>query len=112
LAKQLKIGDKFPSVEQPLLEVRSIGPPTRADLRLRVGEETLTVPLSRQDLAATLRVKCAVQRAPDGSVRCTVPLPDQHVVVAPDAVLLLSLPQGPVLFQIAAARAPAPADRQ
>ncbi len=107
LGAQLKIGDKFPSVEQPLVEVRSIGPLTRGDLRLRVGEETLTVPLSRQDLAATLRVKCAILRAQDGSVRCTIPLPDQHVVVAPDAVLLLMMPQGPVPFQIDSARAPA-----
>ena len=112
LAAQLKVGDKFPSVEQPLVEVRSIGPVTRGDLRLRVGEETVTVPLSRQELAATLRVKCSIQRAPDGSVRCTVPLPDQHVVVAPDAVFLLAMPQGPVVFQIASASAPAPADRQ
>jgi hypothetical protein len=108
LAAQLKVGDKFPSAGHAVVEVLAIGPLTAGDLRLRVGEETLTVPLHRQDLAATLRVKCSIVRAPDGALRCTVPLPDQHVVVAPDAVLMLTVPHGPVLFQIASVRANQP----
>jgi hypothetical protein len=104
LAGQLKVGDKFPSAGHAVVEVLAIGPPTPGDLRLRVGEGTVTVPLHRQDLAATLLVKCYIVRAQDGAVRCTVPLPDQPVVVAPDAVLMLTTPQGPVFFQINSAR--------
>jgi hypothetical protein len=105
-AAQLKVGDKFPSAEHAVVEVRTIGPPAPGDLRLHVGDETVTVPLRRADVAATLLVKCSILRAPDGSVRCTVPLPDQRVVVAPDAVLTLMTPQGPLVFQIGSARAP------
>jgi hypothetical protein len=105
LAAQMKVGDKFPSSANAVVEVLAIGPLTPGDLRLRIGEGTLTVPLRRQDLAATLRVKCYIVRAADGAVHCTVPLPDQRVVVAPDAVLMLAMPQGPVLFQITSARA-------
>ena len=104
-AAQVKVGDKFPSAEHPLIEVRTIGPPSAGSLRLRVGDETVTVPLAHQTVAATLRVKCSILRAPDGSARCTVPLPDQRVVVAPDAVLTLMTPRGPLVFQIASARA-------
>jgi hypothetical protein len=102
----LKAGDRFPSAEHAVVEVLAIGPRVPGDLSVRVGDGTVTVPLSRKDLAATLLVKCSIVRSPDGTIRCTVPLPDQHVVVAPDAVLTLATPQGPVVFQIASARAP------
>jgi hypothetical protein len=50
-------------------------------------------------------VKCYIERATDGALRCTVPLPDQRVVVAPGAALTLVTPQGPLVFQIDSARA-------
>jgi hypothetical protein len=106
LTAHLKVGDRFPSAENAVVQVLAIGEPVPGDLRVRVGDGTITVPLSRQDLSATLRVKCYIVRAPDGAIRCTVPLPDQHVVVAPGAMLTLAMPQGPVLFQIASAQAP------
>jgi hypothetical protein len=105
LAAQLKVGDRFPSAEQAVVEVRAIGPLAPGDLSLRVGDETIAVPLSRQDLAATLLVKCYIVRATDGALQCTVPLPDQRVVVAPGAALTLVTPQGALVFQIDSARA-------
>ena len=44
-------------------------------------------------------------RATDGTPRCMVPGVDQSVAVAPDALIVLPTPQGPVLFQVASARA-------
>jgi len=59
-----------------------------------------------RDLPATLRVKCQSVRGPGGTARCMVPGVDEPVAVAPDALLALSTPQGPLLFQIATGRAP------
>ncbi len=83
-----------------------MGGPGPGTLRLHVGDETIAVPLSRRDVAATLRVRCATVRSPDGVARCTVPGPDRPVVVAPDALLTVETPHGPVLFQMLTARAP------
>ena len=51
-------------------------------------------------------------RAHDGVARCTVSGPDRQVVVAPDALLTLETPYGPVLFQMVTARAPKAAPGQ
>ena len=58
---QLKVGDKFPPVH-PVADVITVGGPAAGDLRLRIGDETIAVPLSRRDLAATLLVRCATVR--------------------------------------------------
>ena len=109
---QVKAGDKFPSSEHPIAEVIAVGGPGAGDLRLRVGDDAITVPLSRRDLSATLLVKCATVRTPDGVARCTIPGPDRPVVVAPDALLTLVTPHGPLLFQMVTARAPKAASGQ
>ena len=109
---QVKAGDKFPSSEHPIAEVIAVGGPGPGDLRLRVGDDAITVPLSRRDLSATLLVKCATVRTPDGVARCTIPGPDRQVVVAPDALLTLDTPHGPLLFQMVTARAPKAASGQ
>ena len=105
---QVKAGDKFPTAAHPIAEVVAVGGAGPGDLRLRVGDDTITVPLSRRDLAATLLVRCATVRAADGIARCLVPAGDRQVVVAPDALLTLDTPDGAVLFQMVTARAPKP----
>jgi hypothetical protein len=89
-----------------------VGGANPGDLRVRVGDETIAVPLSRRDLAATLLIRCATVRAADGVARCIVSGPDRQVVVAPDALLTLETPNGPVLFQMVSARAPKAASGQ
>lgn len=104
LLSSLKPGDAFPSKDHPLAEVVAVGPRARGDVRLRIGDETVSAPVQRDDLQATLRIRCHTTRGPDGFARCTVPLPDQPVVVAPDAMLTLTTASGPVFFQITSAR--------
>jgi hypothetical protein len=106
LAAQLKTGDKFPPTASAIAEVVAVGAPVQGELRLHVGDQMLEVPLNQRELPATLRVKCYTARKPDGTLQCLVPGPDEPTVVAPDAVLTLSSPQGWVSFQIAAVRAP------
>jgi hypothetical protein len=103
---QLKAGDKFPQTENAIAEIVAVGAPVQGDLRLRIGDEMLRVPLNQRELPATLRVKCYTARKPDGTLQCLVPGPDEPTVVAPDAVLTLSSAQGWVSFQISAVRAP------
>ena len=106
LASTLKAGDRFPPGANAIAEVIAVGAPTAEDLRLRVGGETVRVASTQRELPATLRVKCYSVREPDGTARCVVPTADERIAVAPDALLVWSTPQGPVLFQIASARAP------
>ena len=105
LTAVLKAGDKFPSAEHPIAEVVAVGRLVPGDLRLRVGDETVAVPLQRRDLAATLRIRCSTVRMDDGAARCTFRSTDQAVVVGPDVLLTVPTPHGPVLFQIAEAHA-------
>jgi hypothetical protein len=105
-----KAGDKFPSTGDAIAEVVAVGAPTTGDLRLRVGNDTISVPLRQPVWPATLRVKCYTAHKPDGTVQCIVPGGsgnDDQTIVAPDALLTLSSPSGPIGFQIAAVRAPA-----
>jgi len=106
LATNLRVGDTFPAGGNAIAEVVEVGVPVPGDLRVRVGDETVRIASSRRELPATLRVKCYSVRAADGTVRCMVPASDEPVAVAPDALLTFSTPDGPVLFQIASARAP------
>ena len=107
-AAALKAGARLPSAEQPLATIVSVGPRMPGALRLKVGGDTITVPSNRQDVEATLLVGCAPTRGTDGEVRCVVPMPDQSIVVAPDALLTFVTPSGPLVFQIASARASKP----
>ena len=107
-AAALKPGQRLPSSDQPLATIVSIGARVPGALRLRFGEETIPVASNRQDLEATLLVACESKRGADGAIRCVVPALDQPIVVAPDAVLTFAMPDGPLVFQIASARAPKP----
>jgi hypothetical protein len=104
-----KAGDKFPSTGDAIAEVVAIGAATPGDLRLRVGDNTISVPLRQPVWPATLRVRCSTAHKQDGTVQCLVPGgsgSDDQTVVAPDALLTLPSPSGPIGFQIAAVRAP------
>jgi hypothetical protein len=108
-AAQLKAGDTIPTAN-PIAEVVAIGAPAAGDLRLRAGDQIIRVPLQQRELPATLRLKCHTARTADGAVQCLVaggPGADEPMVVAPDALLTLPLPSGPVSFQIISVRAPA-----
>jgi len=103
---RVKAGDTFPSAAPYVAEVVAVGRLGPGELGVRVGDATVVVPLRAQELAATLRIRCSTIRASDGAVRCMFPGPDQPVMVAPAAMLTLPTNAGPVLFQIATARAP------
>jgi hypothetical protein len=106
LASRLKPGDKFPPDADPVAEVVAVGAAVPGDLRLRIGEETVRVPVGRRDVPATLRMRCYTARQPDGTVRCLVPGSGEPTVLAPDALLTLSSQSGQVSFQIATVRVP------
>jgi len=106
VASALKPGVELPSPGEPLATIVSVGGAVPGAVRLRVGDDTISVPGDRSDLPATLLIRCATVRAPDGTVRCSVPGPDQPVVVGPDALLTFSTAAGPAVFQVDGARAP------
>jgi hypothetical protein len=106
LSASLKAGDRFPATGRTIAEVVAVGQPARGELRLRVGDDMVRVQSAERDLPATLRVTCDSVRAADGTARCMVPGVDAAVAVAPDVLLTFTTPQGPVAFQVAAARAP------
>jgi hypothetical protein len=111
LAAHLKSGDAFPPTGSTVAGVVAVGAPAPGHLALRVGDETLHVPVSQLELPATLRVKCYTARRPDGAVQCQVPGPPgggEPTVVAPGALLTLSSSLGWVSFQIASVHAPSP----
>ena len=68
-----KVGDKFPPAGNAVAEVIAVGDASKGDLRLRVGNDTIRVPLIEPVQPATLRVKCYTARRPDGTVQCLVP---------------------------------------
>jgi len=102
------VGTKFPPTGDPIAEVLAVGPPSPADIRVRAGDVTVAVPVPGQSqVPATLRVKCSVSAAPDGTLQCNVPGPRATAVVAPDSNLTLAGPNGWVNFQISEAHATA-----
>jgi len=106
VAGEIKAGVAFSDSGREIARVVAVGGSTPSTIRFRVGEDSVVVPLASRDLAATLHVKCIVGRSPDGVARCVVPLDSDRVVISPDALLTFRTAQGPVLFQIARARAP------
>lgn len=110
VADQLKPGLKLPPDGQSA-EVLSVGPSSPAQLRLKVGEVIVALPLEgATDRRATLRVKCFVSSASDASLRCNVPGPQAAALVAPGSLLTLQGPGGWLNFQIDAVYAPTAAD--
>jgi len=105
-AAEIKVGATFVDSGRPIAKVVAVGGTARSDIRFRVGDDSVVVPLSGSDVAATVQVKCATGRSPDGIARCVVPIGDDRIVVAPDALVTFQTAQGPVLFQIVRARAP------
>jgi hypothetical protein len=106
VAAEIKAGASFSDAGREIAKVVAVGGSTPSTMRFRVGEDSVVVPLASHDLAATLQVKCIVSRSADGAARCVVPIENDRVVIAPDALLTFRTAQGPVLFQIARAHAP------
>ena len=106
-AASLKTGERLPA-DRPVATIASIGPRVPGTLRLKFGDDTIAVTASRQDVEATLLVGCTTERAADGTIRCSIPAGDRAIVAAPDALLTFTTPAGPLVFQIASARAPKP----
>jgi len=104
----LKAGDTLTSSNNPLADVIAVGRPSSGEMRVRVGADTVMVPLGQRDLPATLRVRCSTVPGADGIARCSVPTSIGRTVVAPDALLTFETRLGPAVFQIAAARAARP----
>jgi len=78
-----------------------VGAPVSSAVRLRVGNEMVSVPLKDQtDVPAVLKVTCFLVTASDGALKCAVPGPLQQSDVAPGSVLSLASPTGWVTFQI------------
>ena len=105
-ASEIKAGATFADSGRPIAKVIAVAGPTQSDIRFRVGDDSVVVPLAGNDIAATVQVKCVTSRSPDGVARCMIPIGDDRIVVAPDALVTFQTVQGPVLFQIARARAP------
>jgi hypothetical protein len=107
LVKLIQPGTKFPpGGGDTVAEVLNVDGAAPAQLRLKAGDDTLTVPIEgQQELRATLRVKCYVTPDPDGTPRCLISGPLQPTPVAPDSNLALAGSQGWVNFQISAVRA-------
>lgn len=99
--KGIDRGVKFPPSEHAVAEVVDVGAPIPADVRVRVGDVTLGVPVPGVvKVPATLRVKCYVATNSDGSLRCMFPGPQSAAAVAPDANLTLQAPKGWINFQV------------
>jgi hypothetical protein len=105
-ASSLRPGATFADSGRTIATVVAAGGGPAPELRLRVGDETVAVPASRPQLPATLRVACRTVRGVDGVARCAIPSAGDQTIVAPDALLTLPAPGGPVVFQIIRARAP------
>lgn len=105
IAAEIKDGATFSDAGRPIARVIDVAGPAPADIRLRIGDDTVVVPLESRDIAASLGVKCVVTRSTDGAARCIVPIGEDRIVVAPDALLTFQTSQGPVIFQIVRARA-------
>jgi len=105
-ASEIKAGAAFNDSGRLIARVVEVAGSVRSDIRFRVGDDSVVVPLAGRDIAATVQVKCATARSSDGVARCIIPIGDDRIVVAPDALVTFQTVQGPVLFQIARARAP------
>ena len=106
LSAELKTGATFSDSGRPIATIVGLIGAIDSSIRFRVGDDSIVVPLTARDVAATVRVKCTTGRSADGLARCVVPIGDERIIVAPDALITFRTAQGPVVFQIARARAP------
>ncbi len=107
VVKLIHPGTTFPpdGGDAAVAEVMTIAGAAPAQLRLRAGDDWVTVPIEHEsELRATLHVKCFVTTDPDGTPRCNISGPHAAVPVQPDANLALMGPQSWVNFQISAVR--------
>jgi hypothetical protein len=101
IARQLKVGLKFPPSGDPAAEIVALGPRRPVDMRMRAGEVTLNLGIPGQfELPATLKVKCFAQSNADGTVHCAMSGPQAAATIAPDSFLTLAGPAGWLNFQI------------
>lgn len=104
--RQLKAGQAL-ATGNTTAEVLGVGTPAPSTLRFTAGGSVLTLPVPGQvELPATLRVHCFTEVAGDASIRCMVPGPLHSAPAAPDSLLTLSGPDGPVNFQIGSVMIP------
>lgn len=70
----LKPGHQFPETGTPMAEILTIGPAEPEVLRIKTGDRsTLTVPRAGSlQVPVRMRVRCIVETAADGVLRCTV----------------------------------------
>jgi hypothetical protein len=106
VAAAIKPGTSFSDSGRAIATVVAVGGPAPSAIQFRVGNDSVAVPLAGTDIAATVQVKCLTARSADGLAQCVVPIGADRIVVAPDALVTFQTAQGPVLFQIARARAP------
>jgi Domain of unknown function (DUF4330) len=101
-ASKITPGLKLVSGGVQTAEVLSVGTLGPASLRLRAGDVLLPLPLEGQvELPAVVRVRCFIESAPDGALRCMVPGPQHAAPVAPHVNITLPGPEGWVSYQIA-----------
>ena len=105
ISGELKPGTSFSDSGRVIATVMTLGPAVPSEMRFRVGTESVAVPVAGSDVAATVQVKCSTSRSAEGLPRCVIPIGEDRIVVAPDALVTFQTAQGPVLFQISKARA-------
>ena len=105
---RLKPGLKLPQGDTPdkgVAEVVSLGAPTTAAVRIRVGDSFVATPVpDRLLVPAVVRVSCYTEPLGDGTLRCIVPNAPQPVPLVPDAFLTFRTPEQWYSFQISDVR--------
>ena len=106
--ERLKPGLKLPQGDTPdkgVAEVVSVGAPTTAAVRIRVGDSFVATPVADRLLVpATVRVICYTEPLGDGTLRCIVPNAPQPVPLVPDAFLTFRTAEQWYSFQISDVR--------
>jgi len=107
-AERVKPGLKLAQGDTPdngVAEVVSVGAPTTAAVRIRVGDSVVATPVADRLLVpAVVRVSCYTEALADGTLRCIVPSAPQPVPLVPDAFLSFRTPEQWYSFQISDVR--------
>jgi hypothetical protein len=99
----LKAGAKLPTGGLTTGEVLVVGDAVSGQIRLRIGDQLVAVPHASSDIPGTVRLHCYTVKGPEGIAQCAVPNGGDRTLVSPGALITWTLPDGPVVFQIAAA---------
>ncbi len=83
---EIKKGFRLPDVPEPTATVLDVNAPVQQVLRLRAGEQSVTIPVPKhRELPVLLSLQCFLQTGTDGISRCAV----GGVQLAPDVNILL-----------------------